>query len=204
MAVIAMPSEPGIAAARWRAPVPAVQRNRSGWTGHEKALIVTYATRWGVTVEINRSFDPAVYRQWRSFFAQLQGPANTFYLRACGQQHALAEPRINGTPQMGDESVPVDGMQANAAYFGIGDLVTIPLTSGFRQLVIVRAPLTASGTGTGTITFDPPLRGDVTDNTLLETTHPYAEVALVGAGPEWIEGPGDAWAVSAFEAEEAY
>lgn len=203
MAVISMPATPAPVRLRWTAPSPATQVNRSGWTGHQKALIVSHATRWRVAAEFPPIYLPAVYLPWRSFFVQLQGQANTFYLPACAQQHSLAEPRINGTPQMGDDTVPVDGMTPNADYFVPGHLVTIPLTSGVRQLVVVRSPLTASGTGAGNIVFDPPLRGDVTNNTLLETTNPYAELSLVDDAPGWDAGPGGEHGF-AFEAEEAY
>ena len=204
MALIVMPALPKIASVRVIPPVPPTQVTRSWVTGAQKVVVLAQNTRMELEVTVNPTFDRAISKPWRSFFAQLEGQANVFDIGMGPQTHTFAEMRANGLHAQGATSIAVDGMAASKNYLADGDYVTIPLSDGNRQTVICIGGLVSSATGTGTLTFKPALRRSVSDNTLLNSKTPYARVALVSDKPEWIEGKNGEFSLPPFAVEEVY
>lgn len=203
MAVIALPASPGVMSIEWTLPDPPTQVNRSEWTGSQQVVILAQATRWLARLTWAPTYTAFEVRAMRGFLARLQGQANSFRLPACAQQHALTEPRADGGAARGDTSIDLDGMDAGEAYFEEGSLATIPLESGFYQLVIATAAMSANGSGEGTLAFLPALRGPVADNAALITRVPLVELSKVEDLSSYPAEPGGRH-VFVLDCEEAY
>ena len=81
-----------------------------------------------------------------------------------------------------------------------GMMLTVPLPSGNRQLVMLTADLPATFT---TLYFEPPLREAVPSGTPIETANPYAQVALTNSEFSWNVSPGQQYGIS-FDVEEVF
>lgn len=206
MAILALPPYADIRNLTVTPPWPPVQRNESDWGGGSKIHILSHATRWGVSFELIplQELELIDAKIWRSFITRLQGPANSFYLPSCAQQHSFTEPLVNGAASKGDDSLAIDGMSINQDYLDIGDYATIPLANGFRQNVMVRDVLSASGTGAGTLTFDPVLRDDVANDQALFTQKPHWELSIIDEAYSWDQMAGSVHDFGVLPCEEVY
>lgn len=204
MALILMPSTPGIRRLEVMAAVPATQVSRSTWTGRQKVVTLSQATRFRARVTINPTYDRSASKKWRGFLMMTQGQANVFDIPMDPQTHAHAEMVVNGAHSQGATTLAVDGMTPNESYLETGDYLTLTLTDGTRQLVTTIEPVFASGGGSTSLDFYPAARGDIADNVAVNSRNPYMRVALADDEPEWSQGPNGEFTLPAFEVEEVY
>lgn len=170
-------------------PERQVQVNRSAYT-HVRQALNLGKDGWRVRGEIVPVSTENEVRALRAFLAQIQGEQNTFRLIANGPQHSGSNPTA-ATGSAGAMTMTVSG----AATLLAGHYVTIPLTTGAKQLALLTADRSSN-----TLTLDRPLRAAVAASTV-ETIYPYAELALLSQPqPEDRDGT-VSWA---FEAEEAW
>lgn len=191
MALIALPTGAEFERLDWR-PNPTVQVNRSPWNNRRRVLDLDNGY-FSATVEIFANTETMV-RLWRSFYAKLRGPANTFPLPVgdC-DQHSGAVPNVSSGGAAGAASVVLSAAPALVE----GHYATIPLTGGSKQIVLLTADIS-----TNTITFDPPLRLAAASGAAVETKRPYGIVALSPDTPPPQDADG-IW-TWAFQVDEAF
>lgn len=171
-------------------PARQVQVNRSAYT-HVRQALNLGKDGWLVRGGIVPVSTEAEVRALRAFLAQVQGEQNTFRLVANGPQHSGSNPTA-ATGASGALTMTVSGAAALLA----GHYVTIPLSTGAKQLALLKADRSSN-----TLTLDRALRASVQVGATVETIYPYAEVALL-APPEPQDQDGTvSWV---FEAEEAW
>jgi hypothetical protein len=174
---------------KWR-PLRQVQVNRSAYTRVRQALNLGRDS-WMVRGGIVPVSTEGEVRLVRGFWAQVQGEQNTFRLIANGPQHTGSNPTA-ATGAAGATTMTVSGAAALLA----GHYVTVPLTTGKKQLALLKADRSGN-----TLSLDRDLRAGVQVGAAVETIYPYAEVALLSdAEPEDADGT-LSWS---FEAEEVW
>lgn len=201
MAVVIMPTDPAPAALIWTVPIAPTQVTRSEWTGARKAVILTRAARWSVSITMPPMYDPAQYKPWIAFIADLQGQANTFRVQAAADQNSFFNAGIATAAVAGDTSIDLDGLEPSVTNLVAGDYAEVR-TQSPRQLVILTSDLVADGGGLGTINFYPPMRRDVADTASMGTKDPFVELVLLSDTLVFEAGPGGLHNFS-FDAEEA-
>lgn len=119
----------------------------------------------------------AVASAWLSFFTQLRGAAGRFYgydpTAKTPRGVASGSPLVNGASQTGTTLI-TDAWPINTAnlllpgdYFQVGS-----------ELKMVTSALSSNGTGSATITFEPPLRDAPSDNASIIYTNPVCVMRL--------------------------
>lgn len=181
------------------------QVNRSGWTGRRQAVLLPGASRWSAKGEFAARVGVANARLWRSFFAKLDGLANSFPLRVTEQQQTpFANPTVNGAGQAGS-SVALTGMTGGvgAVFLQEGSFLTLPISSTEVQLCILTADLVIGSAGTGTASIKAPLRSSPTNGGTVEAQWPYVLMSMITDTVGWDIGLAMLYGF-AFEAEEAF
>lgn len=147
---------------------------RSKYTGKRQVLVLPYAL-WifsGRLVPVDGT-DAA---DWRGFLVDLDGQANKFRLPVPGvvkpsSNYSGTQGCVNGVGQSG-RTLLVDGLTINALYLRRGDYFTVN-----DELKIVTETVSASATGTATLTFKPRLRASPPDNALIIVNNPTMMVS---------------------------
>ena len=86
--------------------------------------------------------------------------------------------RVNGAILAGVTSVAIDGMaNSTSGVFKAGDLFRF---TGQTKVYMVMADVSSNGSGQGTLTFEPPLRANVSDNAILIYANVDFTVGLTG------------------------
>jgi len=86
--------------------------------------------------------------------------------------------RVNGAILAGVTSVAIDGMaNSTSGVFKAGDLFRF---TGQTKVYMVMADVNSNGSGQGTLTFEPPLRSNVSDNAILIYSNVDFTVGLTG------------------------
>lgn len=97
--------------------------------------------------------------------------------------------RVNGGSQTGSQLAIKDLPTSTAGLLAAGDQVEI-ITARGSELKILTAPLNSDSSGLGSILFEPPLRGSVSDNAAVIMHNPMGRWVLSGNAPEWTDDPG--------------
>jgi hypothetical protein len=85
---------------------------------------------------------------------------------------------VNGAISAGVTSVAIDGMaNSTSGVFKAGDYFRF---TGQTKVYMVMADVSSNGSGQGTLTFEPPLRANVADNTVLIYSNVDFTVGLTG------------------------
>jgi hypothetical protein len=85
---------------------------------------------------------------------------------------------VNGSISAGVTSVAIDGMaNSTSGVFKAGDYFRF---TGQNKVYMVMADVTSNGSGAGTLTFEPPLRTNVSDNAVLIYSNVDFTVGLTG------------------------
>jgi hypothetical protein len=85
---------------------------------------------------------------------------------------------VNGAISAGVTSVAIDGMaNSTSGVFKAGDYFRF---TGQTKVYMVMADVSSNGSGEGTLTFEPPLRDNVSDNTVLIYSNVDFTVGLTG------------------------
>ena len=86
--------------------------------------------------------------------------------------------RVNGAILAGVTSVAIDGMaNSTSGVFKAGDFFRF---TGQNKVYMVMADVSSNGSGQGTLTFEPPLRTNVSDNAILIYTNVDFTVGFTG------------------------
>lgn len=107
----------------------------------------------------------------KSFLMQLEGQMNWFRLPVPGSKYPISkyagpEGLVNGGGQAG-KSISTDGWSPGQTIVKIGDHFNIG-----EELKVASANVAANGSGVATISFDPPIRTPVADNTQIKVREP--------------------------------
>jgi hypothetical protein len=85
---------------------------------------------------------------------------------------------VNGAISAGVTSVAIDGMaNSTSGVFKAGDYFRF---TGQTKVYMVMADVSSNGSGQGTLTFEPPLRSNVSDNAVLIYSNVDFTVGLTG------------------------
>jgi hypothetical protein len=108
---------------------------------------------------------------WRAFLAQLEGQKNTFQLPVPGADRPTAATNLIAKAVTAvtarAKSFAVTGTN-NQAVLSTGDYFTIN-----NELKIATSALTLSGTGTGTVAFEPGLRNPLVGSEPIQLRNPF-------------------------------
>ena len=93
---------------------------------------------------------------------------------------------VNGAISAGVTSVAIDGMaNSTSGVFKAGDLFRF---TGQNKVYMCVADVSSNGSGQGTLTFEPPLRANVSDNAIIIYSNVDFTVGLTGDIQEFIIG----------------
>jgi hypothetical protein len=93
---------------------------------------------------------------------------------------------VNGAISAGVNSVAIDGMaNSTSGVFKAGDLFRF---TGQNKVYMCVGDVSSNGSGQGTLTFEPPLRANVSDNAVLIYSNVDFTVGLTGDIQEFIIG----------------
>jgi hypothetical protein len=93
---------------------------------------------------------------------------------------------VNGAISAGATSCSIDGMaNSTSGVFKAGDYFRF---TGQNKVYMVMADVNSNGSGAGTLTFEPPLRSALSDNTVLIYSNVDFTVGLTGDVQEFIIG----------------
>jgi hypothetical protein len=93
---------------------------------------------------------------------------------------------VNGAISAGVTSVAIDGMaNSTSGVFKAGDLFRF---TGQNKVYMCVGDVSSNGSGQGTLTFEPPLRANVSDNAILIYSNVDFTVGLTGDIQEFIIG----------------
>jgi hypothetical protein len=93
---------------------------------------------------------------------------------------------VNGSVSAGATSCSIDGMaNSTSGIFKAGDYFRF---TGQNKVYMVVADVNSNGSGAGTLTFEPPLRANVSDNTVLIYSNVDFTVGLTGDIQEFTIG----------------
>ncbi len=188
MAIIPLPDN-DFRSIDWRLEIPQ-QINRSTFTGRRKVVGLPGAARWRFSANHVPFVSEADLRPWRAFFAQLDGVANSFRMIAAERaQRTGSNPVAAAGASAGAVQITLSGLPASATALPAGAMMTLPLTGGDEQLVILTAALTANGSGQAVASFRPELRGAVAASAIVETILPWALVTLDEPVTGWTSDP---------------
>lgn len=160
---------------------------RSKYTGAGQRVVFPYAV-WSLAGKLVE-YDGLDAGKIRSFLVQLEGQANTFRMPVPGFTKPMTgyngNATSNGATAARASSIVVDGLTASVPVVAEGDYITIN-----DELKLVTQAGASNGAGQMTISFKPPLRKPVADNTTVYLQNPWClmcspndDVAKWGVAP---------------------
>ncbi len=102
------------------------------------------------------------------------------------QGTATVTPVVNGAQSAGDNTIVTDGWSNSITALKAGDFLKF---SGHNKVYMVTADATSDGSGNATLTIEPPLIADVSDNEALTVGDVPFTVSLVNDTQEFSAGP---------------
>jgi hypothetical protein len=102
------------------------------------------------------------------------------------QGTATGTPLVNGAQSAGDNTIVTDGWSNSITALKAGDFLKF---SGHNKVYMVTADATSDGSGNATLTIEPPLMADVSDNEALTVGDVPFTVSLVNDTQEFSAGP---------------
>ncbi|MFS0771033.1 hypothetical protein [Sphingomonas sp. 1P08PE] len=176
MAEILFPAGVELASEGWMLNEPA-QVNRSGWTNTRKVVGLPGAGLWQATATIDGIATEDEEAVVRAFIIGLRGVRNTFRLRAGCSQTTVTTATVR-TDAGNADTLPMQGLPANATVLKAGKFLTVKLPSGHFRLVCLTLPLVTNGQGQGTASFGPELGEIPAAGTAVELINPFAMMAM--------------------------
>lgn len=166
----------GIAAISATLDQPA-QVNRSAYTGVRAVASNPWHGKWSFKVQLARRQGDANFRAVRAFFTGLQGQINTFHLPAVEQkQNVNSGVTLSAAALQGATTLSLTGVGTALV---AGNMATIA-----GQLLSITSVGVLSGAAQ-TINFQPALRAAAASGLSIETSKPYALVALTNSTFSW-------------------
>lgn len=102
------------------------------------------------------------------------------------QGTATGTPVVNGAQSAGDNTIVTDGWSNSITALKAGDFLKF---SGHNKVYMVTEDATSDGSGNATLTIEPPLIADVSDNEALTVGDVPFTVSLVNDTQEFSAGP---------------
>ena len=102
------------------------------------------------------------------------------------QGTATGTPLVNGAQSAGDNTIVTDGWSNSITALKAGDFLKF---SGHNKVYMVTADATSDGSGNATLTIEPPLMADVSDDEALTVGDVPFTVSLVNDTQEFSAGP---------------
>jgi hypothetical protein len=198
MTIITLPSAARIRRVEWTGEWPA-QVNRSDWTKRRQVVTQPGPFMWSASCELVVKIGEADMLDIEAFLIDLEGPVNSFRLKACENAQAPAgfAPIVDGGGQSG----------RTIALRGGTPGVTLRRGHKFTvndQLLVIMAPATFGLDGKATLSFKPSLRVSPADGTAVEARWPTALVSITGSQVGWSVDPGELYQAKALALEEAF
>jgi hypothetical protein len=166
----------GIAAVSPTLDQPA-QVNRSAYTGVRAVAANPWHGKWSFKVQLATRQGDAAFQAIRAFFTGLQGAVNNFHLPAVEQtQNTNSGVTLSAAAAQGAISLALTGLTTALVP---GNMVTIA-----GQLLSLTGVGALSGSAQ-TVNFQPALRAAAALGASVETSKPYALVALNGSSFSW-------------------
>lgn len=183
MALVLMPSDAVFVRTQWVPPAQN-QINTSGWTGARQVLRAPGVGRWRVSAALKPIAREIDVFAWRAFCTAVEGQANTFLMPYCKNQYRA--PGMGSNPVVktgqgdlsGNETMVIAGLGAAGTKMYAGQVITVTLPSGKKQMLMLKAHLIAASNGEATATFRAALRESPAGNSAVETLNPVAEMAM--------------------------
>lgn len=187
MAIVALPSPARIRAIQWTLDRPA-NVNVSAYTGYRHVAANPWHGKWSASVEF-AAMDASMMLAFRAFLAGLKGQINTFALPFAeeGAQNANVGVTVAVLAAAGTTSVTITGA---ATSMQAGQAITID-----NQLLML------TKVAGNVLTFQPALRTEAAVGKAVETSEPYAMVAIVDSMVGWSVDLGPVYGMS-LEVEE--
>jgi hypothetical protein len=197
MAIITLPAAAKIRRIEWTLDRPA-QVNRSDWTKRQQVVQQPGPSLWSAVVDLVTKVSEDAALEVEAFLVDLEGPINTFRLEAVENAQAPVgfAPVVNG----GGQSGRTLNFRAGTAgqEFKRGHKFTVN-----EQMLMLMAPLTVGGGGTGTFSFKPSLRVSPADGTAIECRRPTVMMRLAGSQIGWSVDPGQVYQMKQLVLEES-
>ena len=206
MAIIDFPAGIPLRAVNWRQS-GGVVRNRSEFTGKTRELRIGPSARWTCDLEFVPTNSVTALNLLREFLADMAQPGDGFRLQAVETAQAVAPVPVtclvNGANQLG-QTLNLDGLQASVTNLPAGAMISVPITTDDRQLIVLRSALTANGSGQAAATLATPLRGPPADNAVVQVHFPVAAMRLSDSAVNWAVSPGGVYDFQRLTAEEFF
>lgn len=200
MALLEIPDPEALILTGIRPDVPD-QLNRSIWSRKGKIIGLPGAEVWILSAIVGPLATEMEERPWRAFLHGLRGRQDHFnYVVAC-QRHAGAMPLVNSAADAG-YTLPLDGMEPNTRILQAGQYLTVPLPSGHKRLLMLKADLITNGSGEATAILNLALGEVPTNNAQVETAFPYVPVICTNGNPELVYDPQNATSSASLALEE--
>ena len=176
MTAINHPTVPGFRSARFE-----LERKtgvvESAFTGAQQVYSYPRFSRWRATLELPK-MTKARWAAWAAFFVKLKGRNGTFLLADPNyggiRGDATGTPLVDGAVSVGDTTMTIDGLvnTDGDTVFRAGDYISVS-----NNLLMVTDDATVTS-GSVTVTFEPAIKINVSDNTAVEITDPKGEFRL--------------------------
>ena len=195
--LIQFPASPVPQKIQWTIEQPG-QANRGEFTGRRRVTLLSAAPRLHAQVTMPPILGEDRVLDWRAFVFDCDGIANKFRLVAC-ERNQVNESNVvvEGAGQFG-QTLATRGWSSSGQKLKRGHFITVG-----EQLLVVRAPVIADGTGRATISVKPYIRVQPADGAAIEVRRPYAVMSMTDPKNGWEAGVGQNYAVT-FECEEAF
>jgi hypothetical protein len=102
------------------------------------------------------------------------------------QGTATGTPLVNGTHDAGDSTIVTDGWSNSITCLKAGDFLKF---SGHNKVYMVVEDATSDGSGNSTLTIEPPLMSDLSDNESITVADVPFTVSLITDAQEFTAGP---------------
>jgi hypothetical protein len=205
MAILAMPTSPGIQRVRWLLRGQTL-KHISPLTRRSQTIEIV-GSRWLGTYTLP-PMRRSVAEPWMIFLAQLNGRAGRFYggdpSAASPRGSASGIPTVNGASQVG-KSLMTSGWTGGATnVLRAGDFIAWDTPSGWRELHQITADASATAAGQCTVRISPPIRESPAHGATVITTATTCVMQLATDDDgRWEIDDASLYAIS-FSAEEAF
>jgi hypothetical protein len=156
---------------------------RSVFTGRTTELILGPSARWTCTADI-ADLTAAQMQVVRGFLAGMAMPGAYTIIgpvpeagQQTGMAGASATALVNGTGQLG-YTLAIDGLTPSTLHLRRGQFINFGSTSGFAQMSVLRADLTANASGQAVAQLSNPIRQPPADNSIVHLNAPFVWMRL--------------------------
>lgn len=185
----------------WRQNWPRLVQ-RSEFTNRRRVASFGACALWTADCELP-PMTPAKSEVLRAFLSKLAVPGNTTRLVAVETPQnpaAAGTASATGTTAV---SLGIAGLPASSTVLRAGQMITVVLVSGDRQLLILNTDLVSDGAGYGLAQFDVPFRASPAIGIAVTLNLPFAHLEAGEDIMAWAAAPGRVYSAPGFTLTEA-